>query len=307
MTSQINFSTIDTTFPIAGQDNDSQGFRDNFDAIKTGLATAKSEITDVQTRAVVVATPENTPATNDMNGSTIKNGTYVNLHSEIYNGGLRNDITYVDADKGDFQVFSLHNDITLNFRNWPVGDLFAKIRVQVASDGTGNFTPTISTTGGTITKSYDFPTPFTLSTDGTPQVIEAWTYNAGATVFVRHLGEYKAPSTDKLFTGNVTVEGTTDVMQLDAAALTVSGASSVGSINVESDATIGTLTVTGNSTFGNNSADVCSFVGIPVLPLLTTVSRDALTARVSMMIYNSTVGKVQVCTAASPAAVWMDL
>jgi hypothetical protein len=45
MTSAITTTNIDGAFPIAGQDNNSQGFRDNFTNIKTGLNTAKSEIT----------------------------------------------------------------------------------------------------------------------------------------------------------------------------------------------------------------------------------------------------------------------
>ena len=45
MTSAINYTGIDPTFPVAGQDNDSQGFRDNFGAIQTALETAKTEIT----------------------------------------------------------------------------------------------------------------------------------------------------------------------------------------------------------------------------------------------------------------------
>jgi hypothetical protein len=48
MTSQINPSSIDITYPIAGQDNDSQGFRTNFKNIQTGLETARSEITALQ-------------------------------------------------------------------------------------------------------------------------------------------------------------------------------------------------------------------------------------------------------------------
>ena len=40
MASTIISATIDGTYPVAGQDNDSQGFRDNFTIIKTGLATA---------------------------------------------------------------------------------------------------------------------------------------------------------------------------------------------------------------------------------------------------------------------------
>ena len=44
MASTIISATIDGTYPVAGQDNDSQGFRDNFTIIKTGLATATSEM-----------------------------------------------------------------------------------------------------------------------------------------------------------------------------------------------------------------------------------------------------------------------
>ena len=33
--STIDDTSIDQTFPVAGQDNNSQGFRDNFSTIKT--------------------------------------------------------------------------------------------------------------------------------------------------------------------------------------------------------------------------------------------------------------------------------
>ena len=48
MASTINSNNIDITYPIAGQDNDTQGFRDNFRNIKNNLNTAKLEITELQ-------------------------------------------------------------------------------------------------------------------------------------------------------------------------------------------------------------------------------------------------------------------
>jgi hypothetical protein len=48
MTSQIIFSTIDTTYPIPGRDNDSQGFRNNFSVVKAGLEIANEEISLLQ-------------------------------------------------------------------------------------------------------------------------------------------------------------------------------------------------------------------------------------------------------------------
>ena len=48
MASNINLTNIDTTYPIAGQDNDSQGFRDNFTNINTNFTEAKTEIEALQ-------------------------------------------------------------------------------------------------------------------------------------------------------------------------------------------------------------------------------------------------------------------
>lgn len=47
--SNINVSTLDTTYPIAGRDNDSQGFRDNYAVIKQAFEVAKNEITELET------------------------------------------------------------------------------------------------------------------------------------------------------------------------------------------------------------------------------------------------------------------
>lgn len=48
MSSNINYTAIDVTYPVAGIDNNTQGFRDNFMAIKNGLSTASSEISELQ-------------------------------------------------------------------------------------------------------------------------------------------------------------------------------------------------------------------------------------------------------------------
>jgi hypothetical protein len=50
MTSAINPTNIDIKYPIAGQDNDTQGFRDNFTIIKTNFSTAATEISTLQTQ-----------------------------------------------------------------------------------------------------------------------------------------------------------------------------------------------------------------------------------------------------------------
>ena len=66
MASNINSDAIDALYPVAGQDNDSQGFRDNFSTIKNSLATAKTEITTLQNDTA------KKNADNDFNGNKIQ-------------------------------------------------------------------------------------------------------------------------------------------------------------------------------------------------------------------------------------------
>ena len=51
--SQITPSNINGNFPVFGQDNSTQGFRDNFTNIKNNLAFAKQEIEELQNKAIL--------------------------------------------------------------------------------------------------------------------------------------------------------------------------------------------------------------------------------------------------------------
>lgn len=48
MTSQINPNNVNTAYPVAGQDNSTQGFRDNFTNIKLNFTYAANEISALQ-------------------------------------------------------------------------------------------------------------------------------------------------------------------------------------------------------------------------------------------------------------------
>jgi nitrogen fixation/metabolism regulation signal transduction histidine kinase len=68
MASFINPTNIDVTYPIAGQDNDTQGFRDNFSNIKNNLNTAKNEITAIQDTLDSTPIYTNVPASSTATG-----------------------------------------------------------------------------------------------------------------------------------------------------------------------------------------------------------------------------------------------
>ncbi len=60
MASRIDTSNIDVDYPIAGIDNDSQGFRDNFDEIKQALDDAAQDIEDLHSFVGVPTTVTDT-------------------------------------------------------------------------------------------------------------------------------------------------------------------------------------------------------------------------------------------------------
>lgn len=192
MTSQITTTAIDVEYPIAGQDNDSQGFRDNFSNIVAALDVAATEISDLQTRTVVVADTNNDPAVNNLQGSTLSNGLYKNLDGVVFNAGTVTGTTDININNGPLQVFTLSSNTTLRFTNWPATGRYAKVRVHIASDTNGAWLPTLATeSGGTIFYEANFPA-LTLSTDGSHQVIEAWTFTGSTAknIYVRFIGEF---------------------------------------------------------------------------------------------------------------------
>lgn len=197
MTSQINYDAIDVTFPVAGKDNDSNGFRGNFAATQSALEQARNEITELHNKAILSAQiGSNTKAVNDLHGSTISNGIYKQLGGLVYQpaGDIGSEGADIDLDSGPLQILKINNpDQTLTFRNWPTAS-YATVRVHLYTSGESNITGTSLTSEleGDIVYETGFPA-FTLPSSGKHFVIEAWTYNGGAggsTIYVKYLGTY---------------------------------------------------------------------------------------------------------------------
>lgn len=190
MTSNIAYSTINEAFPVAGTDNDSQGFRDNFAIIKTGLQTAKTEIDTIHSKALLSSTISgNNPVDNNLLGSTLSNGILSemteNTNITVSPVSTTADISYSD---GQLQFFTLSGDTTFTFKNWPTTGKYAKIRVHMKSDGSSR-TPTLATSGGTLVSEGSLPS-LVLNANEKHKVIEAWTYDGGLRVYIRYLGEF---------------------------------------------------------------------------------------------------------------------
>lgn len=118
MASNIVPGNIDATYPKAGQDNSSQGFRDNFSEIKTNFTTASTEITDLQ------ANKASLNAINDFNGNTIHNAVMKDNGETIYaHGSVSGGSVTLNHENGHYQTLTITADTTFAFTNFPTGAL----------------------------------------------------------------------------------------------------------------------------------------------------------------------------------------
>jgi hypothetical protein len=81
MASNINPNNIDGSYPVAGQDNNSQGFRDNFTNIKVNFQYAEEEINDLESNAILKAALTGSTLDNNMNNNNALYSQYLNRNT----------------------------------------------------------------------------------------------------------------------------------------------------------------------------------------------------------------------------------
>ena len=126
MASNITYSTIDENYPVPGVDNDSQGFRDNFNVVKTALTTANTEITNLQSGSCKVN------AANNFAGNTISYASFL-ANKESTNTANRTGVS-VDLSLSWSQahvfVIKAEADITLTLSDFPT-DGYGKMKMFI--------------------------------------------------------------------------------------------------------------------------------------------------------------------------------
>jgi hypothetical protein len=131
MTSNINPNNIDGNYPVAGQDNNSQGFRDNFTNTQTNFEFAANEITDLQNKAVLKAALTGTTLNNDMGGSILSNAQLQGMSESVVSLGTVSGTTVVNYSLGSYQTLTTNGAVTLSFTNFPAAGAAASVTVQV--------------------------------------------------------------------------------------------------------------------------------------------------------------------------------
>lgn len=197
MASNINDTGINKDYPVAGQDNDSQGFRDNFSIIKDNFVATKSEIETLQSTTAQGVTYNSETGTNDFLNNNIQGANLINNTEAYYPGGTVTSSQNINLSSGFHQSFTVGADITLTLSSWnDDAGKTGKVRVYITNDGVARTITFASNAGaGTIKTGPDWPTADNTATIDTPNtrtyVFEFISFDSGATVYAQYIGIFE--------------------------------------------------------------------------------------------------------------------
>ena len=243
MSSQIDNSNINAGYPVAGQDNDSQGFRDNFAAIKENFTRAKTELTDLQSKVVLKAALTGDVLSNDLGGSRISNGNYLNFHGTAFSQTVGVSAN-IDILSGNLQYCTVTTDSTLTFTNWPDSGNYASVRVHFKSNGSAIGVGNDVNIGGRYTVDQVNTTNFVImGADPTVRLIGSITGNtltvSSVTSGTVTVGTY--------LSGNGITAGT-KIQYTQAENPTLTGTGGTGTYTVDTTQTANSTSMTGMTT-----------------------------------------------------------
>lgn len=197
MTSAINPNNINGAYPVAGQDNNSQGFRDNFTNTKTNFQYAADEITALQNSAILSANLANSaPVVNDLLTSTLTNGFLQDMYlTRVALGTPLAGTVTIDFSAGSYQTFTTSGAMTLDFTNWPAAGAAATVSVQITVDNashTVTFPAAVSVNTSGIQGLDTATNTITFATTGT-YTFTFTTSDAGSTITVDEVNKQLQP------------------------------------------------------------------------------------------------------------------
>ena len=192
MTSLINFAAINENFPVAGQDNDTQVFRDNFDTIKTNFSAAKTEIEDLQDNVA------RTDVESDFNYNVVTAITLQDAYfrKKDYGAAIVVGTQDVSFKQAMYHIIKFGTNCAIQFTEFPVAAVdvtglgqVGKATLELYGDGTAR-TITFTVTGSTVLKkSAGFPGSLTVTSATNPVIIEVWQHSTDM-IFLNYLGAY---------------------------------------------------------------------------------------------------------------------
>jgi hypothetical protein len=259
MSSNINPNNIDGAYPVAGQDNNSQGFRDNFTNTKTNFAYAAAEITDLQNKAVLKQALTGTTLNNNMLGSILSNAQLQEMSNTVVNLGTLSGTVGVNYTAGSYQTVTTAGSISIAFSNFtPAGTQdCVLLQVSVTNVAYTMQLPSAVGNGSSINslegiQGYDILTStITFAETGT-FVFQFITSDAGSTIYISELTRPRA-----YYTNDVLIDSATQAANTVTGGLVVTGGVGIGGNLYVGGTIVGNVeienisSVVGNITAGN--------------------------------------------------------
>lgn len=188
-TSSVNYASINENFPVAGQDNDTQVFRDNFDTIKNSLSTSKTELTDLITNTARLDDD------NSFDDNKISNAVFQDTKELLFDGGALSAVlpatvvnTEINYANGSYQIYRFGSDGLVTFAGLPeTNTSCGKMTIELRGDGTERTINFTTTGGSTFKKNSTFPVSLKVTSASSPVIIEVWRYSTN-TIFMNYLG-----------------------------------------------------------------------------------------------------------------------
>jgi hypothetical protein len=157
---------INANYPVAGQNNDSQGFRDNFTNIKAALSATNAELVGLQVNSLSKSQD------NDFGGFAIKNVNLVNASTPI--SKITDGTVNLDYTIANFWPIILPNSgiNKINIVNMPEAQRSGSMLISVTAGSL--YTQVLFTaTTGTVVSIGPGQQPFSLP-NGLPYLFELW-------------------------------------------------------------------------------------------------------------------------------------
>lgn len=131
MASNINPNNIDGAYPVAGQDNDSQGFRTNFTNIKNNFVNSKSEIEDLQNKAIVKSALTGTTVNNNMGGTVFQSAEIRDMRETRVDFGTTSGTLALDHTAAPNYTVTTSGNVSLSFTGFPAAGKVGRIRFEI--------------------------------------------------------------------------------------------------------------------------------------------------------------------------------
>ena len=215
MTSAINPNNINGAYPVAGQDNNSQGFRDNFTNTSTNFAFAADEISDLQSKAVLKQALTGTVLDNNMLGSPLSNALLSNMADATIALGTVSGTTVINYALASYQTLTTNGAVSLSFTNLPASGSAASVVVQVTVASTTHtlILPAAVSVNNTGIQGLNTSTNTITFAAAGVYSFEFSTSNGGTTTTVREVNKVLQPF-------NNSSENLTDTANVNAAVTT---------------------------------------------------------------------------------------